>query len=55
MPAKVGPVASPAAATAAEFCRIEGRGAGQSTVAYVERQLHTSGMLKALNQAKWLL
>jgi hypothetical protein len=55
MPAQVGPVASPAAATAPEFCRIEGRGPGQSTVTYVERQLRTNGVLKALNQAKWLL
>ena len=39
---------------APELCRIENRGTGQRTVAYVERQLRTSGVLKALNQAKWL-
>jgi hypothetical protein len=37
-----------------DLCRIENRGPGQATVAYLERQLRTSGVLKALNQAKWL-
>lgn len=36
-----------------EFCRVENRGAGRSTVAYVERQLRSNRVLKALNQAKW--
>ena len=37
-----------------ELCQVENRGAGQSTVAYVERQLRSNGVLKALNQATWM-
>ena len=37
-----------------EFCRIENRGSGRSTVAYLERKLRANGVLKALNQAKWM-
>jgi hypothetical protein len=36
-----------------EFCEVGSRGAGQSTVDYVERQLRSKKVLRALNQAKW--
>jgi len=37
-----------------DICRVENRGPGQSTVAYIERQLRANGVLRALNQANWL-
>jgi len=39
---------------ASEFSRIVPSGEGERTVAYVERVLRRTGVLKALNQAKWL-
>ncbi len=51
--AQVSAVAPVPATPADEFCLVENRGPGQSTVAYVERQLRSNGVLKALHQAKW--
>ena len=53
VPAQPSAVPPVSAAAAKEFCLVENRGTGQSTVAYVERQLRSTGVLKALNQAKW--
>jgi len=39
---------------ASEFTRIVPDGEGQRTVAYVERVLHRTGVLKALSRAKWM-
>ncbi len=37
-----------------EFCRVEGQGSGEHLVAFVERMLRQSGILKALGRARWL-
>ena len=49
-PNSTAPLAGP---TAEKFWLVENRGPGQTTVAYVERQLRSNGVLKALHQAKW--
>ena len=54
VPAQVSPVASIPPEKVPDFCRVENRGPGQTTVAYVERQLRSNGVLKALSQANWL-
>jgi hypothetical protein len=36
-----------------QFCQIEGQGRGEPTVAYLERLLRTTGVLKALSRASW--
>ena len=50
-PSSAAPLAGP---TAEKFCLVENRGPGQTTVAYVERQLRSSGVLRALHEAKWV-
>ena len=39
---------------ASQFSRIVPNGEGEQTVAYIERVLRRIGVLKALNQAKWM-
>ena len=54
MPAEINAVASIPPEAVPDLCRVEDRGPGQITVAYVERQLRSNGVLKALSQANWL-
>jgi hypothetical protein len=54
VPATAGEVPAACEDLAPELCRVESRGTGQRTVAYVERQLRSTGVLRALHQAKWL-
>ena len=54
MPAEINAVASIHPEAVPDFCLVEDRGPGQTTVTYVERQLRSNGVLKALSQANWL-